>query len=754
MKYLYLNDRVFLEKLDNLHLRTSYAKIYLLDFPTERVIKEIQGEISAGTLTINGSSAIRRTLSLTMFAKAENNDLENIDNEISIKRKVRVEVGFKNPFSEYKSYGDIIWFPCGVYILSSASLRQGISGWTISISGKDKMCLLDGSVGGTIPAPTIFHEKIIERADGSSEVLYPTIFQIIFEAVNHFGGEDSTKIIISDVPDKVKQLIKYSGADPIYFNSNYSSFSYQADTFDNPNMKKLGDNVGYRMTSFTYPGELVLGAGETVVALLNKIVEVLGNFEYFYDLDGNFIFQEIKNYKNTNSPLTILDGKEQYYLKTYDNKAYTYSLTNLDTTTEIAKTPKYDNIKNDFIVWGERELSSGAKVAIHYRLAIDEKPLPDLAMKYMQGVYDSEGQIISYRFTNINPWEIIQPINWVGQYGDLMTFSTNIDTYIELEYQWQYRLQNGTWYNTSLSGRNYSISFTSARRNYIYRCKITNPQSGEVVYTKPVKGYLPTDQNIEVECSEYTYSNTLTPNDSPLFPPCGEYEWREELYRRALNAQVTNSVYDNAYDAELIAWWRTMYDPSKGYAGGVWSGEAEWPNGWAPAVTKDPSSLVFWLDFIDTGSELGNYSVKQIGRRTKVINKNDITSIYNKEVEDVVFLENKAGDQEFIDLINYYNSIGQNFFALQPAEEALFTASSTGASCFDEIRDMLYQYLCYNTQIQITCLPKYYLEVNNIIYINDKISNIQGNYQITQITLPLAYNGTMQVQAIEVWNRD
>nr|DAL81301.1 MAG TPA: hypothetical protein [Bacteriophage sp.] len=33
------------------------------------------------------------------------------------------------------------------------------------------------------------------------------------------------------------------------------------------------------------------------------------------------------------------------------------------------------------------------------------------------------------------------------------------------------------------------------------------------------------------------------------------------MYRRALNAQVTNSVYDNYYDSELIAEWRGLYDP-------------------------------------------------------------------------------------------------------------------------------------------------------------------------------------------------
>ena len=38
----YLNDTKFLEEVDNLKIRVQYAKIILLDFATEKPIKEIQ----------------------------------------------------------------------------------------------------------------------------------------------------------------------------------------------------------------------------------------------------------------------------------------------------------------------------------------------------------------------------------------------------------------------------------------------------------------------------------------------------------------------------------------------------------------------------------------------------------------------------------------------------------------------------------------------------------------------------------------
>lgn len=630
----YLNDMDFLMKLDKLNIRTHYAKIILLSFD-EKPIREIQGNITAGSLSVNGSSSVRRTISLTMLANENNSDIENIDNEISINKKVKVFVGYNNPLKSYQQYGDIIWFPCGLFVLSSASIARSTSGWTISISGKDKMCLLDGTAGGTFPGSITFHESYIQKDNGDIEIVYPTIFQIIYEAVNHWGGEDIQNIIITDIEETCKMLVKYIGDKPIYFSNNYESMDFSPSA-DFPHMISYRQDAGYKETDFTYPGELVLDAGDTVTSLLDKIVDVLGNFEYFYDVNGRFIFQEIKNYLNTGSPLTELQPDD--YIRSYNNAKFLYSLTDLDTTTAITRSPKFDNIKNDFYVWGKRTTSSEVEVDIRYHLAIDTKPIIDLAGQYMWAVVDEgTGLIVRYDFNN--------------------------------------------------QASNYSVS---------------------------------------------GYKTEL------IGSPCDE--WREELYRRALNAQVTNSVYDNYYDSELIAEWRGLYDPLN----------ENWDayNHWNPDVFNNPSNLNFWLDFIDTGSEIGQYSVNEIGRRTKVVNSSDITSVYNMEVPDIIFIEGL--DQ---DLIAQYRGIGQRFFVLTQEYYDLFSISSTGASCFDRIREMMYQNLNYNTTISITCLPKYYMEPNNIIYIEDKESNISGNYQITQFTLPLAYNGTMSITATQVLTR-
>ena len=630
----YLNDMDFLTQLDKLHMRVQYAKIILLSFKDEEPIKEIQGSITSGNLSVNGSSAIRRTINLTMLASIDNSNLEDIDNEISINKKIKVLIGYDNPLKSYKNYGDIIWFPCGLFVLSSANISRSTSGWNISITGKDKMCLLDGTAGGTLPASITFHESLVQLDNGDVEIQYPTIFQIIYEAVNHWGGEAIENIIITDIDEEIKMLVRYMGDKPVYFSNDYQSLSFEAQK-DYPHMFSYGQDAGYKYTDFTYPGELVLNAGDTVVTLLDKIVSTLGNYEYFYNIDGKFVFQEIKNYLNTGSPLLELSPED--YVRSYNNAKFLYSLTDLDTTTAITRNLKYDNVKNDFYVWGKRKTSTGVEVSIRYHLAIDDKPDIDLAMQNMWEVKDKKSNlIVRYDFNTLDDYSV----------------------------------------------------------------------------------------------DDYTVTLVGTPCD----------EWREELYRRALNAQVSNSVYDNYYDSELIAEWRNLYNPMN----------KNWDatNHWNPDVFNDPGSINFWLDFIDTSSALGKYSIKNIGRRTKVVNNNDIKTLYNREVPDVVFIEGL--DQ---DLIVKYQGIGQRFFILTNEYYDMFSISTTGTSCFDQIREMMYQNLCYNTTISLTCLPKYYIEPNNIIRVEDKDSNIYGNYQITQYSLPLTYNGTMSITATEVLTR-
>ena len=633
-------DNILLEKLVNEKIQTTYAKIITYSFD-EKPLSSIEGRVSGGSIQANGASAVRRTLSLSMIAKPEIANIEDLDNEIAINKKVKVYIG--------RLAGDeIMWFNCGFYVISSASVNQSTSGWTISISGKDKMALLDGTAGGTLPTAVTFHEIFEDLGDGNYKIDYPTIYQIIQEAVNHYGEIPLHDIIINDLEKVAKVLIKYIGGKPIYFAENYASFAYAEDAVHTQKYT-YGQDVGYEFTAFTYPGELVFAAGATVVNLLEKICQILGNYEYFFDLDGRFIFQEKKNYLNTVSPLVYLVPQD--YIQSYSTEA-TYEIKDSDTLVSLTRSPRYEDIKNDFVVWGKN--ASG--VDIHYRLVIDEKPVLNKCKKYMWSVVNDMGDVINYLYTDTN--------------------------------------------------------------------------------TKPA------------EAKELVAS------------PCEE--WREEIYRNALERQAQVQSTE-PYDAEMLAFWRLLYDPDN--KDWVYADYPEY-NYWNPSVREDPASLVFWIDFIDTTSEVGKYAVSQIGRRMKVVNNDSIKILFTKQIPPIVFIPDY---QEVADLleIEYTNAEDaaekvreycaanetNYFFKLSPQVESSFVNSSTGLSAFDEIRNLLYQYLVYNTTISISCLPRYWYEPNNMIYLENRENGIQGNYVITQYSLPLTYNGTMSITMTQALTR-
>ena len=55
--------------------------------------------------------------------------------------------------------------------------------------------------------------------------------------------------------------------------------------------------------------------------------------------------------------------------------------------------------------------------------------------------------------------------------------------------------------------------------------------------------------------------------------------------------------------------------------------------------------------------------------------------------------------------------------------------------------------------ITLTAVPIYYLEPNNRILVKDDNTGINGEYIITKITIPLAYNGTTSITATKVIER-
>ena len=79
----FLKDQVFLDQLDSLKLKNQFVKITVLSWH-EEPINQIQGKVTNGSINLNGSSSLRRTANLTIFAEEKENDLTQIDTDLSI----------------------------------------------------------------------------------------------------------------------------------------------------------------------------------------------------------------------------------------------------------------------------------------------------------------------------------------------------------------------------------------------------------------------------------------------------------------------------------------------------------------------------------------------------------------------------------------------------------------------------------------------------------------------------------------------
>lgn len=380
-----LERRNFLSKIDSFVNQKRYVKITLLNWQ-EEPLKEIEGVITGGSMTLDGSSAVRRTCTMTTAVDATSYDIEDADEDFAIDKKIYLEIGIVNYTKEYPEY-PVLWFPQGVFFIKNFGCNSSSSSAVnINLTLTDKMAMLNGDVGGKLPAATIFDTEITQTETGESSKVKVPVYRIIQEAVNHFGGEDLNNIVIEDVPLRIKRIMQWTGDTPLYLVSNGGTAESGTLSYI-PQMEKPtsgaylqinnGDDAGYVYDDFTYPGELTLNAGDTVCGLLDKIKSLLGNYEYFYDVYGVFHFQEIKNYLNTTQATTLLDDMNynNYLVETAIPKTvYTFSSnTNL---ISINAAPQYNNIKNDYVIQGLRKsTSTDISYPVRYHLVIDTKPM-------------------------------------------------------------------------------------------------------------------------------------------------------------------------------------------------------------------------------------------------------------------------------------------------------------------------------------------------------------------------------------------
>lgn len=706
----YLLDFDFLKALDEYNQKEVYAKIISLDF-NENPVVEIQGNVSQGSISIDGSSSVRRTCNLTLIT----NQVNVNETDWTLRSKFKVLIGLKNFINP--KYDDIIWFKQGTFIITSFNSTQNGQGYSITIQGKDKMCLLNGDVGGNLFAAHDFGAIDIIQNDGARKRERLPIHEIIRELVHTYALESYANIIIEDLEGCSVELLQYTAkgcpmyiynrpdsTDPavIITQSGFANGGVEAkfeeifvqlggnenrpalldgetvliDQIEYTIIKRVdyGTTAGYRITDLVYPGDLIAAVGAAVTSVLDSIVSMLGEFEYFYDLDGRFIFRRKRIYYNI-AWNNIINNKGEVYA---ENTAYSsssiYEFNRGLLIESFANKPSINNIRNDFAVWGLRPGIS-TNIPIHLRYAIDQTPTR----------YYSYSKKKTYEST-----EIGGPYDW-------------------RELIYQMAVDNNIFHGKLDSIRE---QYTDAEIEEIYH-KTWN--TGYDAYYADMLGFWPTmyrtertvyyKTNPDGTIMEDEEGNLIETEDSMSMEEWGDWQKNKYWNPNMIQAQENGTL-------KFVA----------------------------------PEILTFWIDFVDLSSYLGKYAPQVIGRRPKVVNDQDVKAIFFRETPEVLFLRPEEA-------VEYDDTLGYVKMNLPASHENYFSISSQGKSAKEVLDNLLYQHTYYQESITISTIPVYYLEPNHRISVVDEMSGIDGEYIIKSINISLAHDGMMSITATKAETR-
>jgi hypothetical protein len=70
----------------------------ILDFETENPIARFEGKVVSGNMNIAANTPVRKTCSLTVVFDDTTKNITDINNLISINKKISLSIGFNNPF--------------------------------------------------------------------------------------------------------------------------------------------------------------------------------------------------------------------------------------------------------------------------------------------------------------------------------------------------------------------------------------------------------------------------------------------------------------------------------------------------------------------------------------------------------------------------------------------------------------------------------------------------------------------------------
>jgi hypothetical protein len=196
--------------------------------------------------------------------------------------------------------------------------------------------LINGEVSGKLTSLSKF--DIIEEENSSGQMIKRklSLKEIILNLMHSWGHEPYHNIDVRDLDGYGLELLEYGYEEPVYLYRSAQEDVYKnifleslAPTFTDINGQKLdlsklgseyfdplsnlhnlpeansvylegneykllkiqhGDVAGYKKVPLIYGDTLAAAAGDSITSILDKIKNMLGEYEYFYNIQGRFVF--------------------------------------------------------------------------------------------------------------------------------------------------------------------------------------------------------------------------------------------------------------------------------------------------------------------------------------------------------------------------------------------------------------------------------------------------------------------------------
>ena len=514
--------------------------------------------------------------------------LPDIANEITISRKIKVSVGLSNNTfygrfperlsSEFKYLGDpIIYFNLGTFVPTQVSLSHNIDDSSISLTAQDKMVLLNGDAGGELGYDTEFANTLTDE-----DLAYR---DTIIESVSYFGGVDRSKVIVLDIPYYADTLTEVITSNITLYTLNNRSFDFNTATAyasGSPSVttKTLTSGSVIALQVPLSPkligvdGRISISASNKVTDILEQVKSALpGQYEYFFDIEGNFIFQEKRNLTGNISQVGALqDINNSKYASSFDGIPYIYDFTEKELISSYSNSPNFRGIKNDFFVYGKDNLV--------YHVAIDSIPtVPTEFYGVTTATTTAIGTISEYAITVSNATGII-----VGSY-----VRTTAET--ELEYGTRVAYIDGNTVTLDFAPRQTFSGTTLFFDKW--------DETTLVPYKQPWQQYIIDLEEFNLQVNPGLPENRYYPELKKFF----QYNTRDNL---GIFKKVNSTT----------GYWR-YYTTSTG--GGAF--DPAFPQG-------NPNTWRYFFDIIDDSTSVAKFSVNAIGRRVKAFRSDSIQILY------------------------------------------------------------------------------------------------------------------------------